>query len=259
MSYSSPDPRWTRLDQSRPAPAGSRAVASDGLAGGGGPILPLLRAAVTDEPVDHEELLDHVAAVVHDVEPVLDPRPELLALLDLPDVAEPGPGRDAALARVDELRDAPEEHAELIGAVALAVSAISAVATVAPSYDLAPAAVGLVCVALHAEPPVRSAKEAYQHARAARNALTEELPAFTATVLDAATQQDTALEAPAARVLLRSYVLRRWLLETTWPQRRVCWRVLDKVAAATYPPADAVTLTRLTERLDEFQFRRWPT
>ena len=259
MSYSSPDPRWTRLDQARPAPVVSREVPSAGQAGGGGPILPLLRPAVTGEPVDHEELLNHVATAIHDVEPVFDPRPELLALLDLPDVTEPNLDRDAALARVEELRDAPEEHAELIGAVALAVSASSAVATAAPSHDLAPSAIGMVCTALHAEPPVRSAKEAYQHARAARNTLTTELPAFTSTVLGAATLRDTALEEPAARVLLRLYVLRRWLLETTWPQRRACWRVLDKVTAATYPPADPVTLTHLTERLDEYQFRRWPS
>jgi hypothetical protein len=258
MSYSSPDPRWTRLDQSRPAPVASREVA-DGRAGGGGPILPLLRNVVTDEPVDHDALLDHIATAIHDVEPVFDPRPELLALLDLPDVTEPDLDRDAALARVDELREAPEEHMELIGAVALAVSAISATATAAPSHDLAPPVIGLVCTALRAAPPVRSAKEAYQHARAARNALTAELPSFTAVALGAASLHDNALEEPALRVLLRLYVLRRWLLETTWPQRRACWRVLDKVAAATYPPAEAITLTRLTERLDEYQFRRWPS
>lgn len=259
MSFSSPDPRWTRLDQSRPSPVASREVAAAGAAGGGGPILPLLRPAVVGEPVDHEELLNHVATAIHEVEPVFDPRPELLALLDLPDVTEPNLDRDAALARIDELHDAPEEHTELIGAVALAVSSISATATVAPSYDLAPSVVGLVCTALHAEPPVRSAKEAYQHARAARNALTAELPAFSAVALGAATLQDTALEEPAVRVLLRLYVLRRWLLETTWPQRRVCWRMLDKVAAATYPPADPVGLAHLTGRLDEYQFRRWPS
>jgi hypothetical protein len=78
-------------------------------------------------------------------------------------------------------------------------------------------------------------------------------------VLNAASQHDTVLEDPAVRVLLRLYVLRRWLLETTWPQRRVCWRMLDKVAAASYPPAEATTLTQLTERLDEYQFRRWPS
>ena len=259
MSYSSPDPRWTRLDQSRPAPVARGAVAADGRAGGGGPILPLLRTVVAGEPVDHDALLDHVATAVHDVEPVFDPRPELLALLDLPDVTEPDLDRDAALARIDELREAPEEHAELIGAVALAVSAISATATAAPSHDLAPSVIGLVCTALRVAPPVRSAKEAYQHARAARNALTAELPSFTAVALGAASRHDTALEEPALRVLLRLYVLRRWLLETTWPQRRACWRVLDKVAAATYPPAEAVTLTQLTERLDEYQFRRWPS
>ncbi len=254
MSYSSPDPRWTRLDQSRPAP-----VATDGRAGGGGPILLSLRKAVAGEPVDHDALLDHVATAIHDVEPVFDPRPELLALLDLPDVTEPDLDRDAALARVDALRNAPEEHAELIGAVALAVSAISATATAAPSHDLAPQVIGLVCTALRVDPPVRSAKEAYQHARAARNALTAELPSFTAAALGAASLHDTALEEPALRVLLRLYVLRRWLLETTWPQRRACWRVLDKVAAATYPPVEAITLARLTERLDEYQFRRWPS
>lgn len=259
MSYSSPDPRWTRLDQSRPAPVVPRDVAAAGLAGGGGPILPLLRQIVADEPVDHEELLNHVATAIHDVEPVFDPRPELLALLDLPDVTEPNLDRDAALARIDELHDAPEEHTPLIGAVALAVSAISAAATVAPSHDLAPSVIGLVCTTLAAEPPTRSAKEAYQHARAARNALTAELPAFSATALGAASLRDAALEEPAVRVLLRLYVLRRWLLETTWPQRRACWRMLDKVAAATYPPADPVTLTQLTERLDEYQFRRWPS
>lgn len=259
MSYTSPDPRWTGLEKSRPAPVVSREVPADGLAGGGGPILRLLRPAVAGEPVDFDELLNHVATAVHDVEPVFDPRPELLALLDLPDVTEPNLDRDAALVRIDELRDAPEEHAELIGAVALAVSAISAVATAAPSYDLAPTAIGLVCTALHAEPPARSVKEAYQHARAARNALTAELPALTAAVFDAVARQDTVLEEPAYRVLLRLYVLRRWLLESTWPQRRVCWRMLDKVAAATYPPADPVMLNHLTERLDEYQFRRWPS
>ena len=259
MSYSSPDPRWTRLDQARPAPVVPREVAVDGRAGGGGPILPLLRKVVAEEPVDHDALLDHVATAVHDVDPVFDPRPELLALLDLPDVTEPDLDRDAALARLDELREAPEEHTELIGAVALAVSAISAAATAAPSYDLAPPVVGLVCTALRVDPPRRSAKEAYQHARAARNALTAELPSFTSAALGAASLHDTALEGPAVRVLLRLYVLRRWLLETTWPQRRACWRVLDKVSAALYPPADAITLTQLAERLDEYQFRRWPS
>lgn len=259
MSYSSPDPRWTQLDQSRPAPVATRVVATDGLAGGGGQILALLRPAVSGEPVDFEELLNHVATAIHDVEPVFDPRPELLALLDLPDMTEPNLDREASLARIDELRDAPGEHAELIGAVALAVSAISAVATAAPSHDLAPAAIGLVCTALQAEPPMRSAKEAYQHARAARNALTAELPALTAAILDAVARGDTAPEEPAYRTTLRLYVMRRWLLETTWPQRRACWRVLDKVATATYPPADPVSLTRLTERLDEYQFRRWPS
>lgn len=259
MTFSSPDPRWTRLDQTRPSPVAFREVPAAGLPEGGGPILLLLRPAVTDEPVDHEELLNHIATAIHGIEPVYDPQPELLALLDLPDTTEATPDRAAALARVDELRDAPEEHAELIGAVALAVSSISAVATVAPSNDdVAPAAIGLVCSALRAEPPVRSTKEAYQHARAARNALTAELTTFSAAA-NAADPQDPALEEPAARVLLRLYVLRRWLLETTWPQRRVCWRVLDKVAAATYPPADPVTLTRLTGQLDEYQFRRWPS
>lgn len=254
MSLSSPDPRWTRLDQSRPAPV----VSTAGSAGAGGPILPLLRRIVAEEPVDHAELLDHVATAIHDTVPVSAPRAELLALLDLPDVTTPDIDRDAALTRIDELRDAPEEHAELIGAIALAVALPSTAAVVAPSSDLAPAAVGLVCTALRAEPPVRSAKEAYQHARAARNALTAELPAFVTAVLDARSMSDSALEEPALRVILRLFVLRRWLLETTWPQRRVCWRVLDKVTAATCPPADAVTLTRLTEQLDEYQFRRWP-
>lgn len=254
MSYSSPDPRWTRLDQSRPAP-----VATSGAAGSGGPILPLLRPIVAGEPVDHGELLDHVATAIHDTEPVFAPRPELLALLDLADVAEADLDRDAALARIDEARDAPEEHTELIGAVALAVALPSTAATVVPSSDLAPAAVGLACAALVAKPPVRSAKEAYQHARAARNALTAELPALTAAVLDARSLSDSTVDEPALRVLMRLYVLRRWLLETTWPQRRVCWRVLDKVTAAACPPADAVTLARLTAQLDEYPFRRWPS
>lgn len=258
MSYSSPDPRWTRLDKSRPSPVGQTETAA-GTAGGGGPILPLLRRIVAEEPVDLDAVLDHVATAIHETTPVFDPRPELLALLDLPDVTEAGLDRDAALARIEELRDEPAEHAELIGAVGLAVSAISATATAAPSCDLAPSVIGLVCAALHADPPPRSAKEAYQHARAARNALTAELPSFSSAVLTAASRDDTALEEPATRVLLRLYVLRRWLLETTWPQRRVCWRMLDKVAAATYPPAEATTLTQLTERLDEYQFRRWPS
>jgi hypothetical protein len=122
-----------------------------------------------------------------------------------------------------------------------------------------PAVAGLVCTALRTQPTVRSAKEAYQHARSARNALTAELPAFTAAALNASSLSDSALEDPALRVLMRLYVLRRWLLETTWPQRRVCWRLLDKATSAIYPPPDAVTLTRLTEQLDEYQFRRWPS
>lgn len=219
----------------------------------------MLKQSVAGEPVDYPELLDHVATAIHDTEPVSAPRAELLALLDLPDVPEPDLDQEAALTRIDELRDAPEEHAELIGAIALATDLPSAVATVAPSIDLTPAVVGLICTALRAEPPVRSAKESYQHARAARNALTAELPAFVAAALDAGSLSDSALEEPAVRVFLRSYVLRRWLLETSWPQRRVCWRVLDKVASATYPPADAVTLSRLTDQLNEFQFRRWPS
>jgi hypothetical protein len=255
MSYTSPDPRWTRLDQSRPAPVDR----ASGSAKSGGPVLALLRQIVAEEPVDYPELLDYIATAVHDTVPVFDPRPELLALLDLSDVTKPDLDQDAALARIDELRDAPAEHTELIGAVALAIALPSAAATVAPSFDLAPAAVGLVCTALATQPPVRSAKEAYQHARSARNALTAELPTVTTAALDARSLSDSALEEPALRVLLRLYVLRRWLLETTWPQRRVCWRVLDKVTSATYPPADAVTLTRLTEQLDEYQFRRWPS
>jgi hypothetical protein len=255
MGYTSPDPRWTRLDQSRPAPV----TRSSGSAGGGGPILPLLRQIVAEEPVDHAELLDHVAIALHDTVPVFDPRPELLALLDLSDVTEPDLDLDAALVRLDELRDAPEEHAELIAAVALAVSLPATAATVAPSADLAPTVAGLVCTALRTKPPVRSVKEAYQHARAARNALTAELPAFTSALLDARSLSDSTLEEPALRVLLRLYVLRRWLLETAWPQRRVCWRLLDKVTSATCPPADAVTLTRFTDQLNEYQFRRWPS
>ncbi len=255
MSLSSPDPRWIPLDQSQPVATGPADVPPDG----GGPVLPLLRRGLVDEPVDHDELLDHVVTAIHDIAPVFAPRPELLALLDLPDSAEANLDRDSALARVDHLREAPEEHAELIGAVALAVSAISATAAAAPTHDLGPEVIGLVCTALHAPPEIRSAKEAYQHARAARNALTEELPVFTATAREAATTPDTTLEEPAVRVLLRTYVLRRWLLETTWPQRRVCWRMLDKVAAATMPPASPSTLTQLTDRLDEFQFRRWPS
>jgi hypothetical protein len=147
MSYSSPDPRWTRLDKSRPAPVGQTETAA-GSAGGGGPILPLLRRIVAEEPVDLDAVLDHVATAIHETEPVFDPRPELLALLDLPDVTEPDLDRDAALARVDELRADPAEHIELIGAVGLAVSAIAATATVAPSEDLAPSVIGLVCTAL---------------------------------------------------------------------------------------------------------------
>jgi hypothetical protein len=255
MVFSSPDPRWTRLDQSRPSPV----VPTAGAAGSGGPILPLLRQVVAGEPVDHAELLDHVAIAIHDTVPVFAPRPELLALLDLPDVTEPAIDQDAALARIDELRAAPEEHVELIGAVALAVALPSSAAMVASSAELAPSAVGLACTALLTRPPARSAKEAYQHARAARNALTAELPAFVTAALDARSLGDSALEEPALRVLLRLYVLRRWLLETTWPQRRVCWRLLDKVTTAICPPADPVTLTRLTEQLDEYQFRRWPS
>jgi hypothetical protein len=255
MSYTSPDPRWTRLDQSRPAPVDR----SSGSAKSGGPVLALLRQIVAEEPVDYPELLDHIATAIHDTAPVFDPQPELLALLDLSDVTEPDLDQAAALTRVDELREEPEEHAELIGAIGLAIALPSAVATVAPSSDLMPAAVGLVCTALRTEPPVRSAKESYQHARSARNALTVELPALTAAALDARSLSDSVLEEPAVRVLMRLYVLRRWLLETTWPQRRVCWRVLDKVTSATYPPTDAVTLTRLTEQLDEYQFRRWPS
>jgi hypothetical protein len=256
MSYSSPDPRWTRLDQSRPAPV---VVATSGMAGGGGPILPLLRRVVTGETADHAELLDHVEAAIRDATPVFAPRPELLALLDLADVTAADLDRDAALARVDELRDAPEEHAELIGAVALAVALPSTAASVVPSADLAPSALGLACAALLTEPPVRSAKEAYQHARAARDALTAEVPAFTTAVLDAGSQADPGLDEPALRVLLRLYVLRRWLLETTWPHRRVCWRLLDKITAAICPPPDAVTLVRLADQLDGYPFRRWPS
>lgn len=253
MSFSAPDPRWTPLDQSQPVATGPKNVTD-----GGGPILPLLRRELVDEPVDHDELLDHVVTAIHDIEPVFAPRPELLALLDLPDGAEPNLDRESALVRVDDLRAAAEEHTELIGAVALAVSAIRATAAAAPTHDLGPEVIGLVCTALHAPPEPRSAKEAYQHARAARNALTAELPVFTATAREAATTVTTELEEPAVRVLLRTYVLRRWLLETTWPQRRVCWRMLDKVAAATLPPAEPPTLERLTDRLNEYQFRRWP-
>lgn len=255
MSFSSPDPRWIPLDQSQPVATGPRDVTADG----GGPMLALLRQGLVDEPVDHDELLDHVATAIHDVKPVFAPRPELLALLDLPEGTTANLDHEGALARVDDLREAPDEHAELIGAVALAVSAIRATAAAAPTHDLGPEVIGLVCTALHTPPEVRSAKEAYQHARAARNALTEELPVFTDTAREAATTAATELEAPAVRVLLRTYVLRRWLLETTWPQRRVCWRMLDKVAAATLPPAAPSTLTQLTRRLDEFQFRRWPS
>ena len=255
MSFSAPDPRWTPLEQSRPVATGPKDVTGDG----GGPVLPLLRRGLVDEPVDHDEVLDHVVTAIHDIEPVFAPRPELLALLDLPADTSPQLDRESALLRVDGLRAAPGEHAELIGAVALAISAIGATAAAAPTHDLGPAVIGLVCTALHAPPEVRSAKEAYQHARAARNALTAELPVFTATAREAATTVTTELEEPAIGVLLRTYVLRRWLLETTWPQRRVCWRMLDKVAAATLPPADPAALERLTERLTEFQFRRWPS
>lgn len=254
MSFSAPDPRWTPLDQSQPVATGPKDVTD-----GGGPILPLLRRGLVDEPVDRDELLDYVVTAIHDVEPVFVPRPELLALLDLPSSVEPNLDREGALERVDQLRAAPRGHGELIGAVSLAVSAIWAGAAAAPTHDLGPEVIGLVCTALHAPPEVRSAKEAYQHARAARNALTEELPVFTATAREAATTVTTELEEPAVRVLLRTYVMRRWLLETTWPQRRVCWRMLDKVAAATLPPAEPSTLERLTERLDEYQFRRWPS
>jgi hypothetical protein len=255
MSYSSPDPRWTRLDQSRPAPV----VATSGTAGGGGPIVPLLRRQVAGEPVDRLELLDHVEAAIRDTEPVFAPRPELLALLDLADVTEADLDRDAAVARLDGLRAAPEEHAELIGAVALAAALPLTAAMVVPSSDLAPAAIGLVHTALRTPPPVRSVKEAYQHARAAKEALTAELPALTAAVLDARSLSDSSPDEPALRVVLRLFVLRRWLLETTWPHRRVCWRLLDKITSAACPPADAVTLTRLTEQLDGYAFRRWPT
>jgi hypothetical protein len=245
MSYTSPDPRWTRLrEESRPSPV---VPAS----GGSGPILPLLRQIVAGEPVDHGELLDHVATAIHDTEPVFAPQAELLALLDLPDIVEPALDRDAALTRIDELRDAPEEHTELIGAIALAVAL--------PSAELAPSVVGLVCTALRLNPPPRSAKEAYQHARSARNALTAELPSFITAALDARSLSDSALDEPALRVLLRVFVLRRWLLETTWPQRRACWRVLDKVTSSALPPADPVTLTRLTDQLNDYQFRRWPS
>src|SRR5882757_8229205 len=133
MSYSSPDPRWTPLDQDRTVAAGPL-VPGDG----GGPILPLLRQGLVDEPVDHDELLDHVAAAIHDIKPVFAPRPELLALLDLPDVVKENLDRDGALAQVDHLRKDPEEHAALIGAVALAVSAIRATAAAAPTATRSP-------------------------------------------------------------------------------------------------------------------------
>lgn len=248
MSYTAPDPQHRGQ---RPAAPPDRPAVAASTNPGGSPILALLRHRVEHpEAADDDQLRTAVEQALSGVTPSFTPIPELLLLLDLPDVAPP-----AAEAVPPLPRDLPPG---LLTAVALA-AALPTAAEAVHAPDLRPAVAALVTIALTTPPEPRSQKESYQLARAARNVLGTELVAFRNEVLDAGSTNDPALSAAALRVLTRVYVLRRWLLETTWPARVTCWRTLDRITEATYWPPDAVTLTRQEERLRRYEFRRWPS
>jgi hypothetical protein len=274
MSYSRQDPNL----RATPAVDARRAVPSAAPPGGVSIAPELLRVLERSGVLadDLRDLLDVVEqflrTAVADAErqpeppPVFEPTPALLELLDLPDVTlDPTgltglTGLSEALPRLALLREAEptDTHVVFVAALALAATFPTAAQAVQSATDPRPEIAALIAAALRQPRVARSQKEVYQRTRSARDALTDELTTFGATVFDAGSANDSEMSAAAVRVLLRLYVFRRWLLEVSWAETWSCWKTLDRVVKATYWPPDAVTITRMDTRLRGFAMRRWP-
>lgn len=239
MTYSAPDPRFTRKPWELPP------VAADGPTAGG-TVTPALHRLLTepDAPV-RDELVAVVAELLRSTKPVFAPDPDLLALLDLPDVHEVRTDPQPLLAGLDT---APITQ---VAGLALAATLPAAAAAVQWPEDVRPVVAGLITVALTTTP------QPSHDVRAARDALADALTDFRTAVFDAQSANDSALPALAFPVLVRLAVLRRRLLDSTWKQREECWETLDRIVDATYWPPDAVTLTRMDKRLRAYRFSRW--
>ncbi len=239
MSYTTPDPRFSKRPWELPP------VAADGPTSGA-TITPALHRLLTepDAPV-RDELVAVVAELLRSTKPVFAPDPDLLVLLDLPDVHEVRTDPQPLLAA---LETAPITR---VAGLALAATLPAAAAAVQWPDDIRPAVAGLITVALATTPHLSD------DVRAARDSLADALTAFRTAVFDAQSTNDSALPALAFPVLVRLAVLRRRLLESTWRHREECWETLDRIVDATYWPPDAVTLTRMDKRLRAYRFSRW--
>ncbi len=269
MSYSRQDPNL----RATPALDNRRAVPSATTPGGGVSIAPVLLRVLERSGVladDLRELLDVVEqflrAAATEAErqpeppPAFEPTPALLELLDLPDVALDPTDLTEALPRLARLREAEatDTHVAFVAALALAATLPTAMEAVRSATDPRPELAALIAAALRQPREPQSRKDVYQRTRSARDALADELTPFGAAVFEAGSANDPDLSAAAARVLMRLYVLRRWLLEVTWAETLKCWKTLDRVVTATYWPPDAVTITRMDTRLRGYAMRRWP-
>lgn len=239
MSYTAPDPRFSKRPWELPP------VAADGPVGGT-TVTPALHRLLTepDAPV-RDELVAVVAGLLRSTKPVFAPDPDLLALLELPDVHEVRTDPQPLLAGLDT---APITH---VAGLALAATLPAAAAAVRWPDDIRPVVAGLITVALTTTP------QPSHDVRAARDTLADSLTAFRTAVFDAQSANDSALPALAFPMLVRLAVLRRRLLGSTWRHRVECWETLDRIVDATYWPPDAVTLTRMDKRLRAYRFSRW--
>jgi hypothetical protein len=239
MSYTAPDPRFNKQPWELPP------VAADGPASGA-TVTPALHRLLTepDAPV-RDELVAVVAELLRSTKPVFTPDPDLLALLDLPDVQEVRTDPQPLLAALDI---APITH---VAGLALAATLPAAAAAVRWPDDIRPSVAGLITVALTTTP------QPSRDVQAARDTLAEALTTFRTAVFDAQSANDSALPALAFPMLVRLAVLRRRLLDSTWRHREECWETLDRIVDATYWPPDAVTLTRMDKRLRAYRFSRW--
>jgi len=268
MSYSRQDPNLSatpRLNSRRAVPSAAPP--------GGVSIAPVLLRVLERSGVladDLRELLDVVEQFLRtttaeaepqpEPPPVFEPTPALLELLDLPDVVLDPADRTEALPRLARLRAAKptDAHVVFVAALALAATFPTATQAVQSATNPRPEVAALVAAALRQPRATWSQKDVYQRTRSARDALTDELTTFGATVFDAGSANDSEMSAAAVRVLLRLYVLRRWLLEVSWAETWSCWKTLDRIVKATYWPPDAMTITRMDTRLRGFAMRRWP-
>jgi hypothetical protein len=245
MSFSTPSENFDRGKRPWELPP----IPADVPAGSGASIAPALRMLLTDPAADTKDLVAAVSQLFRSTTPVFAPTEELLTLLDLPDVAEVRADPEPMLAK---LRDAPPGH---VAGLALAATLPTAAAAIHLPADIRPSVAGVVITALHTPP--RQHKDTKARAQEARDALADAITPFRDAVFNAESARDSGLPDLAFAVLQRLYILRRRLLETTWPERVDCWETLDRIVTATYWPSDAVTLTRMEKRLRAYRFRRW--